>query len=52
MAELPEPKEHPDGTPVYEQWTRPGTQRQVLLDFKILPDKASLIYSADIYIVC
>ena len=48
----PKPKKHQDGTLIYEQWTRPGTQRQVLLDFKILPDKASFICSADTFMVC
>ena len=40
---LPGPKHNPDGTLVYEQWTRPGQDRRPLLDFKILPDKVSLL---------
>ena len=40
-AALPGPKMNPDGSPVYEQYTRPGCERRVLLDFKILPDKVS-----------
>lgn len=43
---LPEPKHNPDGNPVYEQYTRPGHQRRQLLDFKILPDKASFMLAA------
>ena len=38
---LPGPKASPDGSLVYEQWTRPGHERKPLLDFKLLPDKAS-----------
>lgn len=38
---LPGPKTNPDGSLVYEQWTRPGHERKPLLDFKLLPDKAS-----------
>lgn len=45
---LPEPKKNPDGSPVYEQYTRPGDERQVLLDFKILPDKVSFIVATAI----
>ena len=45
---LPEPKYNLDGTPVYEQYTRPGHQRRQLLDFKILPDKASFIVAATV----
>ena len=40
-SDLPGPKKNPDGSPVYEQYTRPGDERRVLLDFKILPDKVS-----------
>lgn len=40
---LPEPKKNLDGSPVYEQYTRPGDERRVLLDFKILPDKVGFI---------
>ena len=40
---LPNPKRNPDGTLVYEQYTRPGHERQPLLDFKILPDKVSFL---------
>ena len=36
-------KYNPDGTLVYEQWIRDGEERRPLRDFKILPDKASLI---------
>lgn len=39
----PGPKHNPDGSLVYEQWTRPGKDRQPLRDFQILPDKASVI---------
>lgn len=42
----PGPKQNPDGSLVYEQWTRPGHERRPLLDFKILPNKASLIIAA------
>ena len=45
---LPGPKKNPDGSLVYEQWTRPGQNRQPLLDFKLLPDKASFILTAAI----
>ena len=45
-SKRPEPKQHPDGSPMYEQWTRPGSSPQVLRDFKILPDKASFTCSA------
>ncbi|KAF6241833.1 hypothetical protein HO173_000545 [Letharia columbiana] len=46
---LPEPKYNPDGTVVYEQWTRPGQGRRPLLDFKLLPDKASFIVANAIF---
>lgn len=41
-------KHNPDGTLVYEQWTRDGKQRRPLRDFKILPDKASFIVAVAI----
>lgn len=43
---LPGFKYNPDGTPVYEQWTKEGEERQPLRDFKILPDKASPVVAA------
>ena len=44
----PGPKKNADGSLVYEQYTRPGYLRERLLDFKILPDKASFIVTATI----
>ncbi|KAM0805248.1 hypothetical protein BDR22DRAFT_884786 [Usnea florida] len=41
QREKERPKEHQDGTPMYEVWTKPGTHRRMLHDFKILPDKIS-----------
>lgn len=42
---LPGPKTNPDGSLIYEQWTRPGQERKPLLDFKLLPDKVSLSFT-------
>lgn len=44
----PLPKQNADGSFVYEQYTRPGRLRDRLLDFKILPDKASSIVTTAI----
>lgn len=46
---LPKPKTNPDGSLVYEQWTRPGDERKPLLDFKLLPDKASFLFKVEIF---
>ena len=43
---LPDFKHNPDGSLVYEQYTRPGKERQALRDFPILPDKASSTVAA------
>lgn len=49
ISPLPGFKYNPDGSLVYEQYTRPGSERQALRDFPILPDKASFTVPAGIF---